>query len=56
MILYCTVQYHVRSEDESDDEEGAVALVLLGAVAGLYVYLMPRAGEVVTDNAYVQGR
>ncbi|WP_254425307.1 hypothetical protein [Aeromonas dhakensis] len=36
-------------------KKGAVALVLLGAVAGLYVYLMPRAGEVVTDNAYVQG-
>ncbi|MFM4812638.1 HlyD family secretion protein [Aeromonas dhakensis] len=36
-------------------KKGAVALVLLGTVAGLYVYLMPRAGEVVTDNAYVQG-
>lgn len=36
-------------------KKGAVALVLVIAIAGFYIYLAPRPGVVVTDNAYVHG-
>lgn len=36
-------------------KKGIVACVLATAAIGFYIYLVPRAGVMVTDNAYVHG-